>query len=103
MAVVYGVQFDSRKVALGDNTVGANNVDVIIGANGTGKTALLCAIARGFANGEGEVEVVGGVSRVISQTFSPFSRFPSGARSRRSVLSIYGDDEDSSGFYIPSV
>lgn len=101
MAFVSRVQFDSHRVALGHNTVGENNVDVIIGANGTGKTALLCAIARGFANGEGEVEVVGGVSRVISQTFSPFSRFPSGAASRRSVLSIYGDDEDRSGFYIP--
>lgn len=101
MALVRSVRWNNQLTFLGERPTGRNYIDVVVGANGTGKTALLCAIASRFSTGEGQVDVRGGVSRVISQTFSPFSRFPSSAHGRRGVLSIYRDEEDSAGFYIP--
>ncbi|MBT9523423.1 MAG: ATP-binding protein [Dechloromonas sp.] len=91
---VAGRQF----AALNNFDHAANKVTLITGANGTGKTRLLSGLAVQFSgkshSSDSSVRDVQGVtssgslagpSRVVAQTFSPFSRFP---RERTRALSL---------------
>lgn len=94
------VSVGGRQFAAIENFVGsANNVTLITGANGSGKTQLLAGLASQFARRPRSLaapEVLGSIStdslnepaRVIAQTFSPFSRFPA-ERARALSLEEY--------------
>lgn len=90
---VAGRQF----ATINHNDFGANKITLITGANGTGKTRLLSGLAAQFS-GRSHLpsDVLGTTgngslaepSRVVAQTFSPFSRFPS-ERARALSLEEY--------------
>jgi ABC-type Mn2+/Zn2+ transport system ATPase subunit len=83
-----------RKIPI--SKVRRNSVHVLTGPNGSGKTETLVKLLDGgrfmsFPKGHSP-SVVGAVpARVISQTFSPFSRFPPPLESGRSLLDYFSE------------
>ena len=64
---------------------GGNRITMLVGPNGSGKTQVLVEMLNKYVQGRRsrsslvsdiEIEGVGEPSRVVAQTFSPFSRFP---------------------------
>jgi predicted ATPase len=108
------------KLRFGRRTDGLNQISVITGPNGSGKTELLTTIANWFSNParselqtDTSVEWVRvnqssstssdtestGPSRVIAQTFSPFSRFASPAETRLTLTDVYADAAEHTELY----
>ncbi|NUY35959.1 ATP-binding protein [Paraburkholderia sp. JPY303] len=92
---------------------GDNHVSVITGPNGSGKTEILTTLANWFRNQghrrhssntsvswvSGGASNFGVPSRVIAQTFSPFSRFAAPRNVNLTLLDIYADDARDTGIY----
>lgn len=101
MVAVKSVGVRNGQFEFGGASIDGNVVSVITGPNGAGKTDILCAIAENirsdsyFPNG-----ISGVVSRLICQTFSPFSRFSEGHGREGGVASSYRDGLDDLSFYI---
>lgn len=87
--------------------VGPNLITVLTGPNGSGKTEILSALATSNARSP-QASRLSGVwidgdppSRVIAQTFSPFTRFPPPAQASETSLSgVYARGESSSEKYV---
>lgn len=105
-------------------SVSPNQITVLTGPNGSGKTELLTSLADWFRNldsddkniqgpvsqtifRDGHPYKTGGVrhfsysgnpTRVIAQTFSPFSRFKNPKTSNLKISDIYSDDHSSVTF-----
>ena len=75
--------------------VGRNSVHVLTGPNGSGKTETLVKLLDGgrfmYSPRVHSPSVIGVPARVISQTFSPFSRFPPPLESGRSLLDYFSE------------
>lgn len=98
---------NGRTIALpGRNALGHNKIDVLTGPNGSGKTEALTSLVRAFAKlpksssqtvfqqlkgGDTFPEVFGEPSRVLAQTFSPFTRFPAQPQANDRLLDVYSD------------
>lgn len=91
---------------LGRGALGHNKLDVLTGPNGSGKTAALTSLVRAFAKlpksssqavfeqlkgSDAFPEVSGQPSRVLAQTFSPFTRFPAQPQANDRLLDVYSD------------
>lgn len=98
---------NGQTIALSDRGgLGYNKLDVLTGPNGAGKTAALTSLVRAFANfpksksqavfemlkgGDAFPEVSSVPSRVLAQTFSPFTRFPMQPKTDERLLDVYSD------------
>lgn len=91
------------------NNIGANRVDVITGPNGSGKTQILDAIVQEFAKTSPKRGRTSGwelewenipPTTVITQTFSPFTRFPATKKSVHSIFDIYLKEDQISEPYL---
>lgn len=91
----------------GRGALGLNKLDVLTGPNGAGKTAALTSLVRAFANlpkskvqatfetpkgGDAFPDVSDWPSRVLAQTFSPFTRFPAQPKTDERLLDIYSEN-----------
>lgn len=87
--VLRSVVLDGRSFEIARHFRKDNNVTLVTGANGTGKTRLLAGLAAqfsgrtimpsstaSFVRGSTSRDSLDEPSRVVAQTFSPFSRFP---------------------------
>jgi predicted ATPase len=101
------------------NNIHNNRIDLLTGENGSGKTEILTALAdtfrvrrkastlrsvewmqdgRRFINWEPNSAV--GPTRIITQTFSPFTRFPAPNESEIPLTSIYTDGQEGNSHYM---
>ena len=86
-----------------------NQISIVVGPNGVGKTRLLAAIANKFRERKGsgglkdsladfKVELAStslvAPSRVVAQTFSPFSRFPADRRQLMRFKEYLNDEQE---------
>jgi|GEM_PF-3180903 len=113
MLRIQSVQSPRCKLHFGPRSQGSNQVSVITGPNGSGKTELLATLAHWFRNQDRQPSsdetsvrwtIQGGgnfglPSRVIAQTFSPFSRFAAPRNLNLSLTNIYADDARRTGIY----
>lgn len=97
------------------NKNSANKIDLLTGPNGSGKTRALSALAHEFGEQESfsrrgeyipndlKLELIDGSPprKVIAQTYSPFSRFPSPTRNstRGSLTSLYSEGKRQKKYY----
>lgn len=95
---------------------GKNRVDLLTGPNGSGKSEILGFLANSFRTGKykdlgGQIDwgVRSGngnrgwsqePSRVIAQTYSPFTRFPPPMLSESSLTKVYAEGAESSSLYV---
>lgn len=96
---------------------GNNRVDLLTGPNGSGKSEILSFLANAFKsrkhNGAIEYrrqfgsqpyhfksEDSHGPTRVIAQTYSPFTRFPSPLTHESSLTKVYSEGAESSSLYV---
>ena len=85
-----------------------NQISIVVGPNGVGKSRLLAAIAIRFRERKGSAGLKDSIagfkvelgststetpSRVVAQTFSPFSRFPSDRRQQVRFKEYLGADQ----------
>lgn len=105
MFEIYSFEGKRCSIELGNNrTMGPNRIDVLVGPNGSGKTEVLSALAQEYAGVNVRRNAVQATSiprRVISQTLSPFSRFPAPSRLKVSLSEIYRDEQLNQSRYIP--
>lgn len=92
-------------------TYGTNKIDLLTGPNGSGKTRTLSALAevfnrRGSFSGYGELTSLelkdnSPPRKVIAQTYSPFSRFPSPitGHASDSLTSVYAEGKRRRMYY----
>lgn len=86
-----------------------NQISIVVGPNGVGKTRLLAAIANRFRERKGsgglkdsladfKVDLaptsLAAPSRVVAQTFSPFSRFPADRRQLMRFKEYLNDEQE---------
>ena len=86
-----------------------NQISIVVGPNGVGKTRLLTALANKFRGRKGSgglkdavidfnvdvaAESLAGPSRVVAQTFSPFSRFPADRRQLLRFKEYLNDEQE---------
>lgn len=101
------IQTKTKAIAFGGGgRLGRNKLDVLTGPNGSGKTEALTVLVDAYARFREDTEDDnGGVplselnrlfgvatappSRVLAQTFSPFTRFPAPPRAGARLLDIY--------------
>lgn len=97
------VDFAARRVNEG------NQISIVVGPNGVGKSRLLAAIAMRFRERKGSVGLKDSLadfkvvlastslktpSRVVAQTFSPFSRFPADRRQMMSFKEYLSEGQE---------
>lgn len=101
------IETKTKAIAFGDGgRLGKNKLDVLTGPNGSGKTEALTVLVDAYARfrevAEGDKEGVplsafgrlfgeatAPPSRVLAQTFSPFTRFPEPPRAGARLLDVY--------------
>jgi hypothetical protein len=101
------IETKTKAITFGDGgRIGRNKLDVLTGPNGSGKTEALTVLVDAYAQfREFAEDDKGGVplsafgrlfgdatappSRVLAQTFSPFTRFPEPPRAGARLLDVY--------------
>lgn len=101
------IKTNAKAIAFGNvGRLGANKIDVLTGPNGSGKTEALTVLVNAYARFRDAVEdereefppsafdpffgaATALPSRVLAQTFSPFTRFPESPRTRVRLLDVY--------------
>lgn len=104
MFQIHSISSDRGSVQFVGGEFAGNRIHVITGPNGSGKTDLLTMLAYHYRFGPQDRALVKASTqptRVIAQTFSPFSRFPSARRGEFTVSATYADDRKSSSIYEP--
>lgn len=104
MFQIHSIYSDRGSVQFVGGEIAGNRIHVITGPNGSGKTDLLTLLANHYRFGQQDraaVKASTHPARVIAQTFSPFSRFPSAKRGEFTVSATYADGRKSSSIYEP--
>jgi AAA domain, putative AbiEii toxin, Type IV TA system len=101
------IETKTKVIAFGDvGRLGRNKLDVLTGPNGSGKTEALTVLVDAYARfrhgaeddedgaqvsafGRLFSEATAPPSRVLAQTFSPFTRFPEPPRAAARLLDVY--------------
>lgn len=101
MAKIVSLSSEGTQISFGANSTSSNTISILTGPNGSGKTRALTQIAYHFRYGRqiAEVEVSSPPSRIVVQTFSPFSRFPAPSRVSNSLSDVYADEKIPSDQY----
>lgn len=113
---IFGLSINGQKIAFpSSNKYSANKVDLLTGPNGSGKTRALSILAeefsgkvfssqrRGQAPNDIRIYLKDNAppSKIIAQTYSPFSRFPPSISdvARSSLTSVYAEGNRRGKYY----